>query len=52
MLYYGRCDSPIDLSEVTDVAKSNNSNESIVCHSWYFNNGFKIKNQFVIIAMI
>ena len=37
MLYYYR----IDLSEVTDLTKSNNSKECIVCHYWYFNHGFK-----------
>ena len=47
MLYYGS-------------VKSNNSNECIVCHYWYFNHGFKfilimglnLKIPFVMVAMI
>ena len=40
MLYYDK----IDLSERTNVAKSNNSNECVVCHYWFFNHGFKFQN--------
>ena len=40
MLYYDR----IDLSEGTDVAKSNNSKECTVWHYWFFNHGFKFQN--------
>ena len=40
MLYYDRT----DLSVGTDVAKSNNSIECIICHYWYFNHGFKFHN--------
>ena len=40
MLY---CDRT-DLSVGTDVAKSNNSIECIICHYWYFNHGFKFHN--------
>ena len=39
MIYYNR----INLSEGIDVAKSNNSKECIVCHYWYFNQGFKFQ---------
>ena len=37
MLYYDR----IDISEGTDLAKSNNSKECMICHYWLFNDGFK-----------
>ena len=37
MIYSNR----IDLSEGTDVAKSNNTKQYIVCHCWYFNHEFK-----------
>ena len=39
MIHYNR----INLSEGIDVAKSNNSKECIVCHYWYFNQGFKFQ---------
>ena len=34
------CYNRTDISEGTDPAKSNDSNESMVCHYWLFNNGF------------
>ena len=38
MLYFDR----IDVSEVTDVNKTNTSKECDICHYWYFlNKGFK-----------
>ena len=40
MLYYDR----IDLSEGIDPAKSNSSNECMVCHCWLFNHGFKFQD--------
>ena len=40
MLHYDRT----DLSEGTDVAKSNNSKEFIVCQYCIFNHGFKFRN--------
>ena len=40
MLYYDR----IDLSEDTDVAKSNNSKKCIVCQYWFFNHGLNFQN--------
>ena len=40
MLYYNK----IDLSKGINVAKSNNSKESIVWHYWYFNHRFKFPN--------
>ena len=39
MLYYNR----IDFSKGTDVAKSNNCKECIVCHYWYFNHKIKFE---------
>ena len=40
MLYYDR----IDLGEGIDPAKSNSSNECMVCHCWLFNHGFKFQD--------
>ena len=40
MLYYNK----IDLTEGINPVKSNNSKESIVCHYWFFNHGFKFQN--------
>ena len=40
MLHYDR----IDLRKETDVAKSDNSRECIVCHYRYFNHVFKSQN--------
>ena len=37
MLCYDR----IDISEGIDLAKSNNSKESMICHYQFFNHGFK-----------
>ena len=31
----------IDLSERFDVNKSKDSSECLICHYWYFGNGFK-----------
>ena len=39
MLYYKR----IDISEGTDLAKSNRSKACIICHYWFFNHGFKFQ---------
>ena len=43
MLYYNK----IDISERTDFVKSNNSKECIICHYWFFNNGFNFKFMYV-----
>ena len=40
MLYYER----IDISEGIDPAKSNNSKKCMICHYWFFNNGFKFQH--------
>ena len=40
MLYYDQ----IDISEGTDLAKSNNSKECMICHYWFFNYGFKFQD--------
>ena len=40
MLYYDR----IDISEGTDLAKSNNSKECTICHYWFFNHGFNFQD--------
>ena len=40
MLYYHR----IDISQGTDLTKSNNSKECMVCHYSYFFHGFKFQN--------
>ena len=40
MLYYDR----IDISEGTDLAKSNNSKECMICHYWFFNHGFNFQD--------
>ena len=40
MLHYQR----IDISEVTDPAKSNSSKECMICHYWFFNDGFKFQD--------
>ena len=40
MLYYGK----IDLSERIDLTKSTDNKECVVCHYWFFNNGFKFRN--------
>ena len=39
MLCYDR----IDISAEIDVAKSNNSKESLFCHYWHFIHGFKFQ---------
>ena len=39
-LYYDR----IDISEEIDPAKSNSSNECMVCHYWFLNHGFKFQD--------
>ena len=40
MLYY----DGIDISEGTDLHKSNNSKECMICHYWFFNHGFKFQD--------
>ena len=40
MLYYNR----INITEGIDLAKSNNSNECMICHCWFFNHGFKLQD--------
>ena len=40
MLYYDK----IDVSDETDLTKTNDSKQCIVCHYWYFNYGFKFQN--------
>ena len=35
------CCDRIDISEGTDLAKSSNSKECMICHYWFFNHGFK-----------
>ena len=40
MLYYDR----IDISERTDLAKSSNSKECMICHYWFFNHGLKFQD--------
>ena len=40
MLYYDR----IDISEGTDPTKSNRSKERMICHYFFFNNGFKFQD--------
>ena len=40
MLYNDR----IDVSEGIDLTRSNNSKECMICHYWFFNNGFKIED--------
>ena len=40
MLYYDR----IDISEGTDPTKSNRSKECMICHYFFFNNGFKFQD--------
>ena len=37
-------DDRIDISEAIDLAKSNNSKECMICHYWFFNNGFEIQD--------
>ena len=39
MLYYGG----IDVSKGTDLAKSNNSKECMICHYFFFNNVFEFQ---------
>ena len=39
MLYYDR----IDISKGIDLVKSNKSKECMICHSWFFNHGFKFQ---------
>ena len=43
MMYYDR----IDISGGIDLAKSNNSKEYMICHYWFFNQGFNFKALFV-----
>ena len=40
MLYYDR----IDRSKGIDHAKSNKRREFVICHYWFFNNGFKFQD--------
>ena len=40
MLYYDR----IGISEVTDLAKSKNRKECIICHYFFFNHGFDFQD--------
>ena len=40
MRYYDR----IDISEGTDLAKSNNSKKCMIFHHWFSNHGFKFQN--------
>ena len=40
MLYYDR----IDTSKGIDLAKSNKSKECMICHSFFFNHGFKFQD--------
>ena len=40
MLYYDR----IDISEGTDLAKSNNSKGCMICHYLFFNHGFNFQD--------
>ena len=40
MLYYDK----IDISEGIHLAKSNNSKECMICHYWFFNQGFKFQD--------
>ena len=39
-MYYGR----IDISEGTDLAKSDNSKECMICHYFFFNHGCKFQD--------
>ena len=40
MLYYDR----LDIREGTDLAKSSNSKECMICHYWFFNCGFEFQD--------
>ena len=40
MLYYDRT----DISEGVHLAKSNKSEECMICHYWFFNHGFKFQD--------
>ena len=40
MLHYDK----IDLSKGIDLNKSNNSKEYMVCHYWFFNQGFNYED--------
>ena len=40
MLYYERT----DISQEIDPTKSNKSKECMICHYWFFNNGFKFQD--------
>ena len=40
MLYLDR----IDLIELIDPAKSNKNKECIICHYWFFSNGFEFQD--------
>ena len=40
MLYY----DGIDISKGTDLAKSNNNKERMICHYWFFNHRFKFQD--------
>ena len=40
MLYFDR----IDINKGVDLVKSNNSNEFMICHYWFFNHGFKFQH--------
>ena len=38
------CYDKIDISKDIDLAKINNSKESIICQYWLFNHGFKFQD--------
>ena len=40
MLYYNK----IDVNKEIDPTKCNRSKECMICHSWFFNHGFKFQN--------
>ena len=40
MLYYDR----VEISEGSDLAKSNSSKECMICHYWLFSHGFKFQD--------
>ena len=40
MLHYDRT----DISKGIDPTKSNESKECMICHSWFFNHGFKFQD--------
>ena len=40
MLHYDR----VDISKGTDLTKSTNSKECMICHYWLFNHGFQFQD--------